>query len=115
MAYSDYRIGLVFVPVLSKLATVMLLATGACSNRSDTPGEFFEVREGWTRCQVVELLGEPSQVLIPPFNDEVQKECRSSAETKLVFSHGETGGLFVFLDKEDVVLCTSNYFRFMSH
>ena len=98
-----------------RCAALALLLAAGCSETSDIPDEFFEVEKGWNRDRVVELLGEPSRIELPPFDEEFNKKCEADAARKLVFYHDKSHSLFVFLDNGDEVLCSNHSLHYRSH
>lgn len=106
------REGFTFLLLAAGLLAVLYLA---CSNARDIPEGFYKVQPGWSKSEVLELLGEPGQVTLPPFETSKEDECKRTASSKLIFEHDEHNSLVVYLDEGDQVLCVYNRFKFMEH
>ena len=94
---------------------LLFLCVAACSRRNEIPEGFYKVQPGWSRDQVVEMLGEPGKVALPPFKTSEIDECKRAASSQLVFKHDEHNSLLVFLDESEKVLCAYNNISFMEY
>lgn len=97
------------------LLSASLLCVPACTGRARAPEGYYGIQEGWTKDQVVEALGEPSQELALRFEAPLQADCVDLAESKLVFSYPEGLSLFVFLDSQDRVVCKQQNLKIMRY
>lgn len=99
---------------LSRLATLALLLLAACCHRPSADSLLFnQIDPGWSKKEVIELVGEPSGAQYRPFKDRMKNDCRDSAATELVFEREESTTFFVYLDENDTVLCVIEGFRLL--
>ena len=83
----------------------------SCSGKVDDSENYLKIEKGQKKGRVVEILGEPSQVLSPPFESKLNEECESSASSQMVYDLGEKWKFLVYLDKHDEVICVNHKFR----
>lgn len=95
------------------IAPLLLMATGCSSDNSRGDSPFSKIRPGWSKDRVVELVGEPSRVLLPPFEGRQKDDCTKDAQAELTFERGKSYKYFVYLDKDDDVLCVIYGFYFL--
>jgi hypothetical protein len=65
-------------------------------------------REGMPRMEVIELLGQPDEILSPPFASSTLETCRTAVVTETVYERMfPRASLVVYFDAEDRVSCTA--------
>lgn len=80
-----------------------------CPSTSDLG---YKVHDGWTRAEVVSLLGEPQQTL-PVQEIEPDESCEEKYEKVLIYKRGDDLGFRFYLDSQDVVVCSVSTFHFV--
>lgn len=95
------------------LLLLLWLMTGCTPRPPNEAAAFDKILPGWTREDVIGLVGEPTEVRHGPFENGSTSHCLSSAHTEMVFKIDEGQWLLVYLDENDTVLCKSERFRFI--